>query len=43
MKRRKVILTWEAIYDIADVVEKLENNFGRIRADREKNNRDLQE
>lgn len=33
-QKRKVILTWEAIYDIADIVGYIEVNFGKERADR---------
>lgn len=30
----KVILTWEAIYDITDIADYIEVEFGRLRADR---------
>lgn len=29
MKERKVIVTWEAIYDIVDITESIESNFGK--------------
>lgn len=29
MKKRKVIVTWEAIYDIVDITESIESNFGK--------------
>ena len=34
MHERKVILTWEAIYDIAEIADYIESKFSRIRADR---------
>ncbi len=33
MQERKVILTWEAIYDVAEIAEYIEKNFGSARAD----------
>ena len=33
MKERKVIVTWEAIYDIVDIAESIELNFGKRVAD----------
>lgn len=30
----KVILTWEAIYDVTDIADYIELEFGRPRADR---------
>ena len=33
MKERKVIVTWEAIYDIVDITESIESNFGKRVAD----------
>lgn len=33
MKERKVIVTWEAIYDIVDIAESIELNFGKEVAD----------
>ena len=33
MKERKVIVTWEAIYDIVDIAESIELNFGKKVAD----------
>ena len=34
MKERKVILTWEAIYDIVDITDYITADFGWKRADR---------
>ena len=34
MQERKVILTWEAIYDITDIADYIEAYFGIERADR---------
>jgi plasmid stabilization system protein ParE len=34
MRKHNVILTWEAIYDITDIAENIEKNFGKNRADR---------
>lgn len=34
MKERKVIVTWEAIYDIVDIAESIELNFGKKVADK---------
>jgi len=33
MQEHKVILTWEAIYDVTDIAEYIELEFGRARAD----------
>ena len=33
MKERKVLVTWEAIYDIVDIAESIELNFGKEVAD----------
>lgn len=33
MQERKVVLTWEAIYDVADIAEYIEADFGIERAD----------
>lgn len=33
MQEYKVILTWEAVYDIAQIAEYIETKFGRERAD----------
>ena len=33
MKEHKVIVTWEAIYDIVDITESIESNFGKRVAD----------
>lgn len=33
MQNKKVILTWEAIYDITDIAEYIEKEFGVERAD----------
>ena len=33
MNERKVIVTWEAIYDIVDIAESIELNFGKEVAD----------
>lgn len=41
MQERKVILTWEAIYDITDIADYIEAEFGRARADKFQN--DIQE
>lgn len=37
MQDYKVILTWEAIYDVADIADYIEMNFGINRADRFQN------
>ncbi len=34
MNEYKVILTWEAIYDVTDITDYIEAEFGQIRADR---------
>lgn len=34
MQERKVILTWEAVYDVTDIADYIEQKFGRERADR---------
>lgn len=34
MQERKVILTWEAIYDVTDIADYIEQEFGKERADR---------
>ena len=34
MKERKVILTWEAIYDVTDITDYIEADFGIERANR---------
>lgn len=34
MQERKVILTWEAIYDVTDIADYIEADFGIERADR---------
>ncbi len=34
MQERKVILTWEAVYDITDITDYIERDFGIRRADR---------
>lgn len=34
MQEHKVILTWEAIYDVTDIAEYIEAVFGQNRADR---------
>ena len=33
MRKRRVIVTWEAIYDILDITESIELNFGNRVAD----------
>lgn len=33
----KVILTWEAIYDVTDIADYIEAEFGQARADRFQN------
>lgn len=33
IKERKIIVTWEAIYDIVDIAESIELNFGKKVAD----------
>lgn len=33
MQERKVILTWEAIHDVADIADYIEQKFGQDRAD----------
>ena len=37
MHEYKVILTWEAIYDVTDLTDYIEADFGRERADRFQN------
>lgn len=37
MHERKIILTWEAIYDITDITDYIESEFGIERADRFQN------
>lgn len=34
MQERKVVLTWETIYDVTDIADYIEQEFGRERADR---------
>lgn len=34
MQERKVVLTWEAIYDVTDIADYIEQEFGKERADR---------
>ena len=34
MQENKVILTWEAIYDVTDIADYIEIEFGKERADR---------
>ncbi|MCM1082371.1 MAG: type II toxin-antitoxin system RelE/ParE family toxin [Clostridium sp.] len=34
MQEHKVILTWEAIYDLTDIADYIERDFGKNRADR---------
>lgn len=34
VRERKVILTWEAIYDVTEIADYIEREFGRERADR---------
>ena len=34
MQERKIILTWEAIYDITDITDYIESEFSMERADR---------
>ena len=34
MQERKIILTWEAIYDLVDIADYIERDFGKSRADR---------
>lgn len=34
MEEYKVILTWEAIYDVTDITDYIEAEFGQARADR---------
>lgn len=34
MDEYKVVLTWEAIYDVTDITDYIEAEFGQIRADR---------
>lgn len=33
MHEYKVILTWEAIYDVTDIIDYIESEFGLLRAD----------
>lgn len=37
MQEHKIILTWEAIYDITDILEYIESEFGVERADQFQN------
>ena len=32
MQERNVVLTWEAIYDVTDIADYIEKEFGRERA-----------
>lgn len=34
MQERKVILTWESIYDITEIIDYIEADFGTNRADK---------
>lgn len=34
MQEYKIILTWEAIYDVTDIADYIEEEFGQQRADR---------
>lgn len=34
MQEREIILTWEAIYDLTDIIDYIERDFGKSRADR---------
>ncbi|MDO4277318.1 MAG: type II toxin-antitoxin system RelE/ParE family toxin [Lachnoclostridium edouardi] len=34
MREYKVVLTWEAIYDVIDITEYIEEEFGKERADK---------
>ena len=34
MQERKIILTWETIYDLTDIADYIERDFGKSRADR---------
>lgn len=34
MRERKVVITWEAIYDVTGIADYIEQEFGRERADR---------
>lgn len=34
MQERNVIVTWEAIYDLTDIADYIERDFGKDRADR---------
>lgn len=34
MQERRVVLTWEAVYDVTDIADYIEQEFGRERADR---------
>lgn len=34
MQERKVVLTWEAIYDLTDIADYIERDFGKSRADK---------
>lgn len=42
MQEYKVILTWESIYDITDIADYIEAQFGRERADRFQNDMQAQ-
>lgn len=37
MQEHKIILTWEAIYDITGITDYIEYEFGKTRADRFRN------
>ena len=34
MQEYRIILTWEAIYDVTDIADYIEEEFGQQRADR---------
>lgn len=42
MQEVKVILTWEAIYDIVEITDYIESDFDKTRADRFQNDMKLQ-
>ena len=40
MQEYKIILTWEAIYDVTDIADYIEEEFGQQRADRFQSDRE---
>ncbi|MDU3308509.1 MAG: hypothetical protein E7F06_21300 [Lachnospiraceae bacterium] len=42
MQEYKIILTWEAIYDVTDIADYIEEEFGQQRADLSPNSNSVQ-